>query len=50
MWTVSGPSIRAGNLAGKPPEVTLTESTLLNAKRPITVAPFSINLYDFQLR
>jgi alpha-N-arabinofuranosidase len=49
-WTVSGPSIQARNLAGKPPEVTLTELTLSNANRPITVAPFSINLYDFQLR
>lgn len=50
VWTVSGSSIRAGNVGGRPPEVTLTQSTLSNANRPITVAPFSINLYEFQIQ
>jgi len=49
-WTVSGPNIQARNVAGQPPQTTLVESTLSNATSPITVAPFSINLYTFQLR
>ena len=49
-WTVSGPDIQARNLAGETPQVRLTESTLSNASAPITVAPFSINLYQLQVR
>ena len=49
-WTVSGPDIQARNVAGQPPQTRLVESTLSNATASITVAPFSINLYQFQIR
>jgi hypothetical protein len=49
-WTVSGADVQARNRAGEPPQIELTEWTLSNATRPITVAPFSINLYEFTIR
>jgi len=49
-WTVSGSSIQARNVAGQPPEIELTESTLSNTTAPITVVPLSINLYEFEIQ
>ena len=48
LWQITGPSIDAANRLGQPPQVAIQESAAGSAKS-ITVAPISVNVYQFPL-
>ena len=45
-----GPNIDARNVAGREQVIRLVESAVSGPSAPTTVAPFSINMYEWQLR
>ena len=49
-WAVSGPNLDARNVAGKEQPIQLVESDVTAPSAPTTVAPLSINLYEWQLQ
>jgi hypothetical protein len=49
-WAVSGPNLDARNVAGKEQPIQLVESDVTGPSAPTTVAPLSINLYEWQLQ
>jgi alpha-N-arabinofuranosidase len=49
-WTVSGPNLQARNLPSGEQMIRLTESDAAAPSTPDTVAPLSINLYEWKLR
>ncbi|HKJ44429.1 MAG TPA: hypothetical protein VJ991_01265 [Balneolales bacterium] len=48
-WIITGPDIKAKNVAGKKPEITLRESTLKNLHNTISSEPISLILYRINL-
>lgn len=44
-WIITGPNIKARNVAGKKPEITLRESDVKNFKRSISISPISVCIY-----
>lgn len=49
-WAVSGPNLDARNVAGKEQPIQLVESDVTAPSEPTTVAPLSINLYEWHLQ
>ena len=49
-WTIAGPSIDARNVAGREQMIRLVESAVSDPSAPSTVAPLSINMYEWQIR
>jgi len=47
IWRLSGPTLDAANLVGKPPQVTVKESTFNAATGKLSVPPYSVELYEF---
>ena len=47
MWRLSGPSLDAANLVGKPPQVTVAENPFPAGAGHLSVAPYSVELYEF---
>jgi alpha-L-arabinofuranosidase len=47
LWQLTGSSLDAANHAGQPPQVEVKESEPNNAPGSITVAPISVNIYQF---
>jgi alpha-N-arabinofuranosidase len=48
LWVMTGPSPDASNHVGQPPQVDIKQSSVAAAKT-FTVAPLTINLYQFPL-
>lgn len=49
-WIITGPDIKARNVAGKKPEITLTERDISGLKNKLTVEPISLSLYSINLK
>jgi alpha-N-arabinofuranosidase len=49
-WTIAGPNIQARNIAGREQVIRLVDSAVSDPGAPTTVAPFSINMYEWKLR
>ncbi|HEX4270505.1 MAG TPA: hypothetical protein VHZ32_03930, partial [Rhizomicrobium sp.] len=47
VWKLTGPSLEAANLVGKPAQVTVTEGDFDAHARKLSVAPYSVELYQF---
>jgi alpha-L-arabinofuranosidase len=47
VWRLSGPALDSANLVGKPPQVTVKENTFNAATGKLSVAPYSVELYEF---
>lgn len=48
-WTITGPGIKAQNVAGEKAMIELIESSVSDATHALAVPPTSITLYEFQL-
>jgi len=49
LWRLTANHANATNRAGQPPELAIRESTIGNAPAAITVAPISVNIYQFPI-
>ena len=49
LWQMTGNSLDAANHAGQPPQVEVKEISMGNALGSITVAPTSVNIYQFKV-
>ncbi|HEU0096112.1 MAG TPA: hypothetical protein VFQ52_06635, partial [Rhizomicrobium sp.] len=46
-WRLSGPDLDATNKVGQPPQVTVRETTFNAGAATLSVAPYSVELYEF---
>ena len=49
LWQLTGSSIDAVNVVGQPAKLALNETSIGSAPPTVTVAPISVNLYQFPL-
>ena len=49
LWQLTGKNADAVNRVGEPPQLAVNETSIGNASSTITVAPISVNLYQFPL-
>jgi alpha-N-arabinofuranosidase len=47
VWRLSGPALDSANLVGKPAQVAVKESAFDAAMGKLSVAPYSVELYEF---
>jgi alpha-N-arabinofuranosidase len=47
LWQLTAPTVDAVNVTGNTPQLAIKESSLGNAPASITVAPISVNIYQF---
>ena len=47
LWQLTAPSVDAVNVTGNPPQLAIKESSIGSAPASITVAPISVNIYQF---
>jgi len=47
LWQLTAPTVDAVNVTGKAPQLAIKESSIGSAPASITVAPISINIYQF---
>jgi Alpha-L-arabinofuranosidase C-terminal domain len=50
MWKLTGPDVNASNRLGQPPQVEVVETQFTTAPKTLSVAPISVNLYEFETR
>jgi alpha-N-arabinofuranosidase len=50
MWQMTGPSVEAANLLGQKPQVETAETPLHDVPTTLSVAPISINIYEFPVQ
>jgi alpha-N-arabinofuranosidase len=48
-WQLTGSSVDAANRVGKPPEVAITERSIQPNTHNLSVAPISVNVYQFPI-
>jgi alpha-N-arabinofuranosidase len=49
LWRITGKSLDAANRVGQPPQVEIEQTAIGEAPHSLTVAPISINVYQFPL-
>ena len=47
LWQLTANSVDALNRIGQPPQLAIKESSIGNAPAALTVAPISVNIYQF---
>jgi alpha-N-arabinofuranosidase len=47
LWQLTGESLEASDRVGQPPEVVVKESSIGDDPLTLTVAPISVNIYQF---
>jgi hypothetical protein len=50
MWLMTGPKVDSADVLGKPPEVVPVETPLAEVPKKVSIAPISINIYEFPVR
>lgn len=50
LWQMTGPGVDAANLLGQEPQVETTETALPDVPATLSVAPISINIYEFPVQ
>jgi alpha-N-arabinofuranosidase len=49
LWRLTGPNVAAANVVGREPQVQIEDVSLPDVPRVLSVAPISINIYQFQI-
>jgi len=50
MWLMTGPKVDSADVLGKPPEVATVETPIAEVPQKVSIAPISINIYEFPVR
>jgi alpha-N-arabinofuranosidase len=50
MWKMTGPGVDAANLLGQKPQVEIVETPLPDVPTTLSVAPISLNIYEFPVQ